>query len=75
MRLRALSARSAQRTCTKGALVHVAVGRAFNPSRILSRIVSQASGVSRMVSRCHRAKKGHSRSRRSRGDSIPTPNR
>jgi hypothetical protein len=79
MRLRALSARSAQRTCTKGALVHVAVGRAFNPSRILSRIVSRAGGVSRilsrMVSRGHRAKKGHSRSRRWRGDSIPTPNR
>jgi hypothetical protein len=30
---RALSARSAQRTCTKGALVHVAVFRAFRVKR------------------------------------------
>jgi hypothetical protein len=33
MRLRALSARSAQRTCTKGALVHVAVFRALRVKR------------------------------------------
>ena len=58
---RALSARSAQRTCTKGALVHVAVFRAFNPSRITSRMVSQTIGLSRIMSRrvyrCGPAKK------------------
>src|ERR1700722_17128154 len=58
---RGFSARSAQRTCTKGALVHVGCFSTSNPSRISSRMVSQAIGLSRilsrMVSRCRGAKK------------------
>ena len=46
---------------TNGALVHVAVFRAFNPSRITSRMVSQTVGLSRIMSRrvyrCGPAKK------------------
>ena len=75
---RAFSARSAQRTCTKGALVHVSCFSASNPSRILSRMVSQAIGLScilsRMVSRCRGANNDNSCSRGWRGDSIPTRN-
>jgi hypothetical protein len=59
---RGAGARSARRAAdrTKGALVHVGCFSASNPSRFMSRRMSQAIGLSRilsrMVSRSHRAK-------------------